>query len=405
MNVSFRKIELEGSCPIYTWLPLEEIEESTLRQIQDISRLPCALHVAVMPDAHTGYGMPIGAALGTKNCVVPYAVGSDIACGMIAVKTSLEYNDRTGEGIRRALEEIYKLVPVGNPHKGNRNQGNFLDRQDSQVLREWHGAAGDTWAKSAESIREAADRQLGTLGGGNHFIELQHDGTNIWLMLHTGSRNFGKIICDMWYRVAIGLCDQFHTPIPDRQLACLPIDTWQGQQYLLDMHYAMRYADESRRRIYENCILAMRAVFGKFEEKLRIETVHNFAAVEKHLGRQMIVHRKGAVCTAKNVLVILPGSMQTSSCIAEGIENRLALNTCSHGAGRAYGRNAARKAFEGRDIRKWMQDEDIELICPPDSDVLDECGPAYKSLESVMWMQQDLCQPIVLLKPLGVVKG
>ena len=388
---------------VWSWLPTEEIEPGTMTQIQNIAALPCTAHVAMMPDAHKGYGMPIGCALATRAAVVPYAVGVDIGCGMIAVKTSLGAT-WPRESIQAALVGIFARVPVGQPSKQNRNRGSFSDRQDSAVMREWISERGAR-DRDMVAIRERADRQVGTLGGGNHFIELQSDGTNLWLMLHTGSRAFGKYVCDWYHAIALRECERHYTPLPDKELAFMLLDSVDGKDYMLDMGFAMRFAEESRGRIKTQALDALTETFGAFDVHETIETHHNFAAVEQHMGMPLVVHRKGAVRTTNRPLVTIPGSMQTGSYIGRGIPNVRALDTCSHGAGRRLGRNQTRRDNVGVDIKAEMAAEGIELVCPPDSDALDEAGRAYKDIENVMRYQADLVEPVVKLAPLGVVKG
>ena len=388
---------------VWSWLPADEIEPGTMTQIENIAALPCTTHVAVMPDAHKGYGMPIGCALATRAAVVPYAVGVDIGCGMIALKTSLG-TSWPRETVQAALVGIFARVPVGQPSKRNRNGGSFTDRQNSGVLREWNEDRG---ARDPETraLRERADRQVGTLGGGNHFIELQSDGTNLWLMLHTGSRAFGKYICDHYHAVAVRECARQHTSLPDKELAFLLLDSVDGEDYMTDMQFAMRYAEESRSRIKTQALDALIETFGAFDVLETIETHHNFAALEQHMDKPVVVHRKGAVKTTNGALVTIPGSMQTASYIGRGIPSVRALDTCSHGAGRRLGRNQARRDNVGVDIKAEMAAGGIELVCPPDSDALDEAGRAYKDIENVMRYQADLVEPVVKLTPLGVVKG
>jgi tRNA-splicing ligase RtcB len=391
----------------WSWLPEERIEPDALTQIRNIGALPVAVAVAVMPDAHVGYGMPIGTVLATDNAVVPYAVGVDIGCGMVALKTDLP-TEANRDRVSDALHGIYRRVPVGQPSKQDRSQGSHASRQDSAVLREWIDERGDR-IQDAKQMRERADRQLGTLGGGNHFVELQTDGESLWLMFHTGSRSFGKQLCDLHHDVAVEWCDRYHTVLPDKELAFLAFDVNAGREYFADMRYAMRYAEESRSRIERACLEAMAETFGPFEIRERIETHHNFASVETHFGREVVVHRKGAVRTTddrgEGVLVTIPGSMQTGSYIGRGKPNVRALDTCSHGAGRKLGRNAVRREHVGVDIAAEMKGEGIILVCPPGSDALDEAGRAYKDIEEVMSFQRDLVDPVVKLSPLGVVKG
>jgi tRNA-splicing ligase RtcB len=228
-------------------------------------------------------------------------------------------------------------------------------------------------------------------------------------MVHTGSRAFGKQLCDVHHAAAVEWCQRSHTALPDTELAFLAFDVDEGREYFSDMRYAMRYAEESRGRIERACLEAMAETLGPFEATERIETHHNFASVEKHFGREVVVHRKGAVRTTDGagagVLVTIPGSMQTGSYIGRGKPNALALDTCSHGAGRRLGRNAVRREHAGVDIAAEMQREGIVLVCPPGSDALDEAGRAYKDIEEVMSFQRDLVDPVVKLSPLGVVKG
>jgi len=398
------RIDYEGRrAEVWSWLPESEIEPDALTQIRNVGSLPCAVGVAVMPDSHKGYGMPIGTALATQDAVVPYAVGVDIGCGMIAVRTSLPIPDR--DQVRAILQRIYETVPVGQPTKQDRSAGSHTDRQDSEVIRRWADDRGDGFQGEAARIRERADRQLGTLGGGNHFIELQTGDVGLWFMLHTGSRAFGKFICDWYHKKALAFCEAYHTPLPDKELAFLSTHTREGTDYLIDMGFALRYAEESRARIEVAVLAAIREVMGEFTSEYRLETHHNFAAEERHYGKDVVVHRKGAVSTANGVDVTIPGSMQTGSYIGVGKPDKRAMNTCAHGAGRRMGRNAMRREHQGVDIKAEMEAEGIVLVCPPGSDALDEAGRAYKDIESVMRYQADLVAPLTHLRPLGVVKG
>jgi tRNA-splicing ligase RtcB len=393
----------------WSWLPVAEIEPETLQQVHDIGSLDVAVRVAVMPDAHKGYGMPIGCMLATDAAVVPYAVGVDIGCGMIAAKTTVDATRITPDRVRVALAGIYKRVPVGQPTRHDQKQGSFETRQDSVALREWWNDGGQD-DPVLRGTRERADRQVGTLGGGNHFVELQADAEGaMWLMLHTGSRSFGKAVCDRWHAEALARCASEGIDLPSRELAYLDIRDQAGTSYLRDMRYAMRYAEESRARIYENTIEALRETFGALDATDRLETHHNFAALESHEGRDLLVHRKGAVRTTDangaGVLVTIPGSMQTGSYIGRGKPSATALDTCSHGAGRKLGRNAVRKANVGVDIQAEMLAQGICLVCPEGADTLDELGRAYKDIEDVMRRQRDLVDQVTKLRPLGVVKG
>ena len=393
----------------WSWLPPDALEPDTLQQVREIGSLEIARRVAVMPDAHKGYGMPIGCMLAAESSVVPYAVGVDIGCGMIAAKTSLTVSDVTPDRVRDTLTGIYRRVPVGQPSRRDPKQGSFDTRQESTALRAWweDGGKDDPVLRAS---RERADRQVGTLGGGNHFIELQVDSEGaLWLMLHSGSRSFGKAVCDRWHAEAVDRCANSGIALPNRELAYLDVRGHAGRAYLRDMGYAMQFAEESRARMYERTTEAIAQIFGAFDVTVTIETHHNFASAEVHDGRELIVHRKGAVRTVapdgSPTLVTIPGSMQTGSYIGTGKPSALALDTCSHGAGRKLGRNAVRKANAGVDIRAEMAGQGICLVCPEDADTLDESGRAYKDIEDVMARQRDLVEPLVKLRPLGVVKG
>jgi len=393
----------------WSWLPADEIEPETLQQVRDIGSLDVAARVAVMPDAHKGYGMPIGCMLATRGAVVPYAVGVDIGCGMIAARTTLGLAVVTPERVRAALAGIYKRVPVGQPTRHDPKQGSFETRQESVAIRAWWDDGGRD-DPVLRTTRERADRQVGTLGGGNHFVELQVDVEGaVWFMLHTGSRSFGKAVCDRWHAEALARCATEGIALPNRELAYLDVRTEAGRSYLRDMGYALRFAEESRARIYESTLEALRETFGGLDVTQTIETHHNFAAVESHGGDDLLVHRKGAVrttdATGAGTLVTIPGSMQTGSYIGRGKPNAIAMDTCSHGAGRKLGRNAVRKANVGVDIQAEMSAQGICLVCPEGADTLDESGRAYKDIEDVMARQRDLVDPVVKLRPLGVVKG
>lgn len=416
---------IEGTpVEVWSWLPVEEIEDGAMEQIRNVAALPCATAVAVMPDVHKGYGMPIGCVLATANAVVPYAVGVDIGCGMIAARLPFSADDLRPH-LRPVLNGIMARVPVGNPIKRDRNAGSFTARQESTALRQWVAAESSpiTPTKDREAIRERADRQLGTLGGGNHFIELQADeGERAWLMLHTGSRSLGKAICDKYHAYASKMNVRWWTPLPDKDLAFLPLDDEMGWDYMRDMRAAMDFATESRGRIVAACLLAIADAGLSAVPEQMIETHHNFAARERHKGKWAIIHRKGAVRTTvpdtggsnatpfTGALVTIPGSMQTGSYIARGKIDDMgtivrSISTCSHGAGRRLGRNETRRQNVGVDIGAEMEGEGIVLACPPGSDTLDEAGRAYKDIENVMRCQVDLVEPVVKLRPLGVVKG
>jgi tRNA-splicing ligase RtcB len=250
-----------------------------------------------------------------------------------------------------------------------------------------------------------AQRQLGSLGGGNHFIELQADpdGT-VWAMVHTGSRNVGKQIAEHFDHVARDINRQQGSPVPPEWgLAHLECDSAAGEEYLAAMAWCMRFARENRRLIAESVQSALARHFPGIEPDPAVDVHHNYAAVEEHFGEQVVVHRKGAVRAAGTVLV--PGSMGTASYVGEGRPRSESFESCSHGAGRAMGRKAALRELPRDAVLADLEERDIKLFKVHKRDVAEEAPQAYKDIDSVMGQQSDLVEPLVKLRPLGVVKG
>lgn len=402
----------QGAVPLWSWCNPENLEPGCLQQALGLTAVPSAVHVALMPDAHFGYsGMPIGAVLATEDTVVPDAVGSDIGCGMIAVKTSYTVEELRPH-LKDVMDQVYAHVPVGMPGKNTpKGFGSQSKPLRSKAVEEWLKEAPDMTKPTAQEVADRARVTLATLGSSNHFLEFQKDEEDtVWFMVHSGSRSFGKQICDHFIKIALAEAAADGVHLENNALATLSLKKESGQEYLRNMNFAMRFAEESRQGMADQMGVALANALGFKPIQKRIETHHNYASVESHLGRMVTVHRKGAVRTfnqqdQKRLEVTIPGSMQTGSYIGFGKENALALNTCAHGAGRVLGRNAARKALKDIDIVKEMADAGILLKCPPHSDVLDEAGKAYKDIENVMYHQAELVEPLIHLAPLGVVKG
>lgn len=396
--------------PIKSWCA--DIEDQAMVQAQNLAAHPVVFsHVALMPDCHVGYGMPIGGVIACRNAVIPNAVGVDIGCGMCAVKTSLPAS-ALGDmpRIRKLLDAVKQRVPAGEGHSHHKEQcwdgfERFLDetvgRRGIDVL-PW--ADAKSW-----SLHKA---NLGTLGGGNHFIELQCDGdNNLWLMLHSGSRNLGHRIASFYHSQAQRINETAGDVIPCRDLAFLKTDDESGQSYVRDMKFALEYARENRRRMMH----VMKTVVADFlplvEFITEINIHHNYAALENHLGNEVWVHRKGATSARDGEQGIIPGSMGTASYIVRGRGNPESFMSCSHGAGRKMGRKEAcrrldpercDKAMEGIVFDRWhrCKDRKGEKIWE-----LSEAPQAYKNIETVIEAQLDLIIPEVVLQPLGVVKG
>ncbi len=384
-----------GGVPIKSWAA--DLEGSALEQATQLSDLPFAIdHVAVMPDAHAGYGMPIGGVLFADRAVVPYAIGVDIGCGVALVETDLTVETLTRLELEAVLAQIARDVPVG------------MRRQPKPVER--RAAADEIGLVLPRSVDPAwfarAVDQLGTLGSGNHFLELQRDeaGT-VHVMLHSGSRHLGKTICDVFHERALVLNRAWHSQLPNEELAFLPEGCREFDDYWAAMTFAMRFAEVNRSRMLD----AVEAAFehhSKIGEFRRVIDVHhNYAAWEHHGGCGGIVHRKGAVRARAGETVLIPGSMGTASYLAEGLGNPDAYETCPHGAGRAMSRTAARRAKTPEDVGAEMKRLGVALHTGDPKAVAEEAAFAYKDIESVMAASASLVRPVKRLTPLGVVKG
>ncbi len=371
--------------PVKMWL--EDIEDGALAQIRNLANLPFAFkHIAIMPDSHQGYGMPIGGVLATKGYVIPNAVGVDIGCGMCAVKTSLTEIDR--EELKKIMGEIRKVVPVGfNKHKEKQDDA-FVPKIDSamRVVLQEH---------------ENSLTQVGTLGGGNHFIEIQkgNDG-HIWLMIHSGSRNFGLKIAEYYNKLAMEFNEKWFSSIPkDQELAFLPLDSKEGDEYLREMNYAVSFALANRKLMMDRIL----EIFNVEHEPM-INIAHNYATMEHHFGSDVLIHRKGATLAREGTIGIIPGSQGTKSYIVKGKGNTESFESCSHGAGRKMGRNQAIKNLNLEDEIRKMDEQGI-IHGMRNAKDLDEAAGAYKDIDVVMENQKDLVEILVELTPLAVIKG
>lgn len=382
--------------PIKLWV--DDVEDSAMDQARNLASLPFAFrHIALMPDCHAGYGMPIGGVLATKNEILPNAVGVDIGCGMCAVKTSLTEIDR--RMLKDIRDIIIECVPVGFAHQETPQDG--MPSLGSEIF--------SSWFMDSPSIVEIefdkAEYQLGTLGGGNHFIEIQrgNDG-HIWIMVHSGSRNLGYKVGKHYNDVARELNKKWYSSIPEKwQLAFLPYDSDYGQAYFEEMDYCVTFALANRRHMI-NVIQDAFSTFldVSFDEPINI--AHNYAAMENHFGHNVLVHRKGATRARKGELGIIPGSQGTASYIVRGLGNRESFCSCSHGAGRAMGRKQAKNELDLETEQERLDSKGI-LHGITSVDNLDEAAGAYKDIDVVMENQKDLVEIVVKLEPLAVVKG
>lgn len=390
-----RVVQPEGGRPIKIFA--SQLEDGALEQAVNLSRLPFVIsHVALMPDAHQGYGMPIGGVLFADNAIVPYAIGVDIGCGVVLHETDL-----TIEDVEDRRDEIggaiLAHVPVGNGPPGEYERPQLWPDE----LAAWPDQIEPGWISKVQ-------HQIGSLGGGNHFIELQsaEDG-RVYLMLHSGSRSLGKKICDRFHKIALEQNRLWFSDLPDKELAYLPFGTDEAEYYLRCMKYAMRFAELNRARMIERIGGALINVFGRsvVTPHALVDCHHNYAAWENHAGRNGIVHRKGAVRARDGESVLIPGSMGTYSVWGIGRGNRDSFETCQHGAGRAMSRGAARRSITLDQMQTVLTSFGTAVYTPDVSEVLDEAPQAYKSIETVMEDSADLVEIRQLLKPLLTVKG
>jgi tRNA-splicing ligase RtcB (3'-phosphate/5'-hydroxy nucleic acid ligase) len=390
---------IEGArLPIYSWAA--DVEETALRQARNLGNLEVAVdHAALMPDAHSGFGMPIGGVLFTDGAVVPYAIGVDIGCGVQLARTNLVWEDSlTPEKLRAVLRQIQRDVPTGfSVHK---QAPMARDRMLELMGLEVPAAIARGWV-------DRATVSLGTLGGGNHFLEVQRDADNrVHFMLHSGSRNLGKQICDLFAKRALAICNRDRRELPDPELAYLRFDTDDDAHgYWASMEFALRWAELNRRQMMDRVEAAFRkhASVHRFERLVDIH--HNYATPEEHAGRRAIVHRKGAVRAGAGDTVLIPGSMGTASYVGEGLGNAASFETCQHGAGRVLGRNAAKRLKRSDEVFAEMAEWGIEFLSNEPKTAAEEAAFAYKDIESVMAQSADLVRPVTRLRPLGVVKG
>jgi tRNA-splicing ligase RtcB len=368
-------------------------DDGAIRQARNLANLPFAFKsIVLMPDTHQGYGMPIGGVLATKDVVVPNAVGVDIGCGMCTVKTNLK--DLPVEKLKSIMGLIREYVPVGTKHHSEPQDASLLPVAD---LSELHIVN----IESKNSLY-----QIGTLGGGNHFLEIQADEDgHVWIMIHSGSRNIGKQVADYYNKKAVELNQMWHSSIPDDWgLAFLPIKSEYGKAYLKEMKYCVDFAFANRKLMMDNSLKAFHEVMGEFESEPIINIAHNYARFEQHFGKNVIVHRKGATSARLDEIGIIPGSQGTSSYIVKGKGNKESFESCSHGAGRKMSRTQAINTLNLESEMALLDNLGI-IHAVRGQQNLEEAPSAYKDIDVVMEEQKDLVDILVKLRPLGVVKG
>lgn len=388
-----------GKVPIRMWADPSEVEDAAMRQLHNVTTLPWVRGLAVMPDVHYGKGATVGSVIAMEGAVCPATVGVDIGCGMSAVRTSLTATDLPDD-LSRLRSRIEATIPVGfSMH--NEPVNRFPDPDTS-----W--SVGHLWVQFrnlAEAVHVRQDRaakQLGTLGGGNHFVEVCLDTEdNVWLMLYFGSRNIGKELAEHHIGEAQKL--PHNQDLIDRDLAVFVTDTPQMAAYRHDLFWAQEYARQNRALMMSLLKDVINQTFTtKFVEfSEEISAHHNYVAEEHYDGMDLLVTRKGAIRSGLGEYGIIPGSMGTGSYIVRGLGNPASFNSASHGAGRKMSRNKARKMFTEADLAE--QTAGVE--CRKDKGVVDEIPGAYKSIEDVINRQGDLVEIVAKLKQIVCVKG
>lgn len=398
-------IQDEGSRPIKIWT--DEVETQALTQLKNLSRLPfiAGNGVACMPDVHAGIGSTVGTVIATEGAVIPAAVGVDIGCGMNAVRLSLKASDLP-DSLKDVRDAIEYAIPLG--------AGGAHDHMDTisvELLNERTGkehvrrtVINTVFKADEDRFFQKAGSQMGTLGSGNHFIELCIDeNQDVWIMLHSGSRGIGNMIGSYYIERAKRQMEKFFINLPDGDLAYLPEDTDDFNDYMTAVGWAQNYALENRKTMMAHVINALKATIAKpfTITQEAINCHHNYVEKENHFGRNMWVTRKGAIRARQGDLGIIPGSMGQRSYIVRGKGNIQSYCSCSHGAGRVMSRAEAKRRFSLTDL--IAQTEGVE--CRKDEAVIDEIPASYKNIDQVMENQRDLVDVVHVLKQVLCVKG
>ncbi len=398
--MSIHKIITKGKVPVKIYT--DEIEAEAMQQLYHLSELPFIhSHIAAMPDVHFGKGATVGSVIPTKGAIIPAAVGVDIGCGMNAIRLSIKANDLP-DNLRSIRLTIEETIPTGyNMHKTDRARqstihalANGLDR-----IIEKHRKV---YAKNKKSYQTWI-RQIGTLGSGNHFIELCVDeNDDVWVMLHSGSRGVGNAIGQYFIELAKKDMGRHIANLPDYDLAYFTEGAQHFDDYVEAVEWAQDYANANRREMMLLILEALRKKLRKFGiTKEAINCHHNYVTQEVHFGENVYITRKGAIRAEENDLGIIPGSMGAKSYIVCGKGNPQSFNSCAHGAGRKMSRTKAKKCFQEQDIDQ----QTLNVECRKDKGVLDEIPAAYKDIDQVMANQEDLIDIVHTLKQVICIKG
>lgn len=384
----------KGNIKARLWLPLQQIENSALEQIYNMAGHPYVHKwISIMPDVHTGIGATIGAVLPMDSVLIPAAVGVDIGCGMCAVKTDLKLKEITPY-LKSIHDQILSRIPLGFEHRSKgqmKDVYQFLDDEFEATFKIY-----EKWSKNPVLP------QVGTLGGGNHFIEFQKDSNDdIWIMLHSGSRNIGNLLASEYIKLARTITKKNKEKLPPA-LDYLHESSREGENYINDMNWAMEFARQNRFVMMKIIKSIFKNIFNSISFEPIINIHHNYAAKEKHYGKKIWVHRKGATKVTENITGIIPGSMATPSYIVKGKNNLESFNSCSHGAGRVMSRRQARKIIHLDKFKAMMTGIYSESVTKAH---IDEAPEAYKNIEEVISFQKDLIEITAKLEPVLNIKG
>lgn len=382
-----QKIETE-QIPIKLWL--DNLEEGALQQAKNLANLDIAYkHIAIMPDSHQGYGMPIGGILASKEAIIPNAVGVDIGCGMCSLRTNLEGIDL--DDLKKIMGRIRETIPVGFKHHN--------EKQDEK----WMPPLEENLPIVSKEF-ERGKYQVGTLGGGNHFVEIQRGSDGyIWIMVHSGSRNIGYTVANYYHKKAVEETKKRGNNIP-KDLSYFLKGTDEYDSYFNEMNYCINFALQNRKLMMERVKDAFEEIIPTVEFSNFINKPHNFAAWETHYGEKLMVHRKGATRAEKGEWGMIPGSQGTSSYLVKGKGNPLSFNSCSHGAGRVMSRAEARRSLDLKKEVSHLKNMGVLHALRHKKD-LDEAPSSYKDIKEVMALQKDLVDIKIELTPLAVIKG
>jgi len=386
-------IHVEKGVMIKSWC--NNPEQGAINQAINLAKLPFAFkHVALMPDVHQGYGMPVGAVFASKDVIIPNAVGVDIGCGMCAIPTNIFVKHLDTDKLKAIMGQVREKIPVG--------FSKHVEKQDAILMPK--GILGPV--TGTPDVYNHALHSIGTLGGGNHFIEFQEDQIGfMWVMIHSGSRSLGKTVAEHYNTIAIEWNKKFSSSVSEEQeLAFLPMEMMDALDYLQEMEYCVEYAFANRNLMMSRIKEIIKNYITSTEFGEMINIAHNYARLENHFNEDVFVHRKGATSARVGEMGIIPGSQGTASFIVRGKGNTQSFESCSHGAGRRMGRKVAQKTLDLEAEKKFLDDKGVIHSIRTHQD-LDEAPGSYKDIDIVMKEQEDLLDIVYTLRPLAVIKG